>query len=486
MTEYSKSTTLYRGIVLNYPLPPDFKFSKVPIKPPYPPKIDQNGRKTVADGNEYGVYMSDYKEVAVIYGTPKLESGTIIDKELFYSNTPVNYLTIPAIGIIYEINTKNLDVHKPWITRYLKGHYNNGFAGNEWVTEQIPKENYKVISVEIGPDSLHESEKVDLSDLTKVPEIITKKIESRKKRIYEFKKYLQSLTRQKRICLSSSDIEILKRIYQEKGLASINIQELTINSAADCITFLMTKHYQKNAPDNIDFKTLKYINDINFSLEKNSKISSVIDLIEKNIIERIIIKEQKRSHGKTNKEKYSTGFYDNTIKIFQELERELIYKLAREVQIYQSYYDKILSAITRISSSTKESNQEEQEYLEKLNKQKLALSNIIKEREELINNYHQKKFNKEQSTQTILNEVEKILNIGISPIYGYLNNLMLPKTKETLLNEQRKINDRLEELYQNKSLSLQDYLTIKEKINLEYQNMLEKDHQNTHKSGKKY
>jgi len=219
----------------------------------------------------------------------------------------------------------------------------------------------------------------------------------------------------------------------------------------------------------------------------NSKISSVIDLIEKNIIERIIIKEQKRSHGKTNKEKYSTGFYDNTIKIFQELERELIYKLAREVQIYQSYYDKILSAITRISSSTKESNQEEQEYLEKLNKQKLALSNIIKEREELINNYHQKKFNKEQSTQTILNEVEKILNIGISPIYGYLNNLiMLPKTKETLLNEKIKINDSLEELYQSKSLSLQDYLTIKEKINLEYQNMLEKDHQNTHNSDKKY
>ena len=63
---------------------------------------------------------------------------------------------------------------------------------------------------------------------------------------------------------------------------------------------------------------------------------------------------------------------------------------------------------------------------------------------------------------------------------------MLPKTKETLLNEQRKINDSLEKLYQNKSLSLQDYLTIKEKINLEYQNMLEKDHQNTHKSGKKY
>ena len=50
---------LYRGIVIDYSDLRGLKLTGVDMKLPYEPYIDEKGRKTVHDENEYGIYMSD-------------------------------------------------------------------------------------------------------------------------------------------------------------------------------------------------------------------------------------------------------------------------------------------------------------------------------------------------------------------------------------------------------------------------------------------
>ena len=65
----NKPSVLYRGIKVDYNSLQNFKFFGVDLKVNYAPIINQYGRKTVTDGNEYGVYMSDnLNKVTSAYG----------------------------------------------------------------------------------------------------------------------------------------------------------------------------------------------------------------------------------------------------------------------------------------------------------------------------------------------------------------------------------------------------------------------------------
>ena len=59
----NKPSVLYRGLKVDYNSLQNFEFSGVDLKVNYAPIIDQYGRKTVTDGNEYGVYMSDHLSI---------------------------------------------------------------------------------------------------------------------------------------------------------------------------------------------------------------------------------------------------------------------------------------------------------------------------------------------------------------------------------------------------------------------------------------
>ena len=54
----NKPEILYRGVKITYDMLKDFKFYDTTLYPPNPYQIDKNGRKVVADGNEYGLYMT--------------------------------------------------------------------------------------------------------------------------------------------------------------------------------------------------------------------------------------------------------------------------------------------------------------------------------------------------------------------------------------------------------------------------------------------
>ena len=155
MTETLETTpkTLHRGIVLS-PDELSTDILDVDLVPGSVPKIDEQGRKTVHDGNEYGVYMSSNDKVAEMYSSPNY--GDIMpDSPVFYDQNGHNVgVMSPRVGVQYEIDAEDLETKKPFVEVTS---YNNGFGGDEYITDVVPKENHRIIAVRVGPDTLHKS-----------------------------------------------------------------------------------------------------------------------------------------------------------------------------------------------------------------------------------------------------------------------------------------------------------------------------------------
>jgi hypothetical protein len=150
----SRPDNLYRGVVM--PLAGIDTINDVDsIKPYHPPKYDENGMPVVGDGNEYGVYMSDNERmVDDVYSNPGQGDGDTIEGVKPFGYVKTN-LRSPALGVKYEISPDGLDIREPHITPVLKGHYNNGFGGREWIADEIPAGKYRVASIKVGPDAIH-------------------------------------------------------------------------------------------------------------------------------------------------------------------------------------------------------------------------------------------------------------------------------------------------------------------------------------------
>lgn len=155
--EESIPEKVYRGVIVPFEAFEQIDFDG-DLVPPMPPKIDEQGRKTVDDGNEYGLYMTDNEQMALdVYGNPEHRRGKIVGSFLTGTRSVVR-VEEPSMGVVYAIDTENTDIHKPWITGYLQGHYNNGYQGNEWVSEKVSKEQYEVELVRMSSDFLHDAE----------------------------------------------------------------------------------------------------------------------------------------------------------------------------------------------------------------------------------------------------------------------------------------------------------------------------------------
>ena len=158
----NKPNVLYKGLKINYNNLQDFEFFGIDLKVNYAPIIDQYGRKTVTDGNEYGVYMFNNLGMVECAYNDLHHEGIPIHNNLLINNERI---MIPSIAVIYQINTNGLDIRKPFISEQFKGQYNNGFQGDEWITDIVPASNYTLYRVRIGADVLHDAEDIDLSSV---------------------------------------------------------------------------------------------------------------------------------------------------------------------------------------------------------------------------------------------------------------------------------------------------------------------------------
>lgn len=316
--EKVKPEKLYRGIVVNYELFGNIDFNGEMV-PPNPPKTDEDGRKTVADGNEYGLYMTDYLEMAErAYGNPKCGGGKTIGEKRYFNSRNEILNELGRIGVIYEIDTEGLEVRTPWISSGLRGHYNNGFVGDEWIADKIPAENYCVICIVIGKDFLHEEVRIPVKDIesakTQLDEII-------KKREEHFRRFHEVIKQ-----LKPGEInEISNRIgkgalyidlFGDNELYNIDLQQMQLSTENDKANYLIACFYNTDQ-ENIDYKTLLYIEDVKRKVIQSGRS------IEETIADDMQANRKKRDEFIRRKEEqqetYSTDAFDTKYKIMQNI-----------------------------------------------------------------------------------------------------------------------------------------------------------------------
>lgn len=132
---------LYRGITIN---PEELTVEKL-RQTLVPGTVNSDDPTKINDGNELGVYMStNVTMVARAYarggmGMRRIETPKYMDR-----GAVANKIDLPSCGVVFEIDTHNLDIREPEITQVLQGVYNNGFIGEEWIADTVPPESVRV------------------------------------------------------------------------------------------------------------------------------------------------------------------------------------------------------------------------------------------------------------------------------------------------------------------------------------------------------
>lgn len=342
----NKPKYLYRGITLNYDLLQQVQLYGVEIKPHYEPLIDQFGRKTVSDGNEYGVYMTDNLTMAEqAYGNVNMMDRTNIRKDLILNvadrPTP---LMVPAVGVIYKIDTTGLDVHKPWISSQLTEHYNNGFQGDEWIVESIPPTNYSVVEVTIGPDWLHDAEKIDVSNIVEAQQQIRTMIEKRKQRLEILGMELEKLTPMKRMQLTNQHMQLYRDLFGTNGVRYVNNDDIQLKDGLDYTKYLLSVFYHTNL-EQLDYTSLMYIETLKSRLNAGDSFDKLIELINSDMLsndeKRQVFIDKKEQIG----EVANTVAFDTRQKLYDKILRTLTTKKTQKISINDVAQDELKSKV---------------------------------------------------------------------------------------------------------------------------------------------
>ena len=364
----SKPSILYRGLKVDYRNLQNFEFSGVDLKVNYAPIIDQYGRKTVIDGNEYGVYMSDnLNMVTSAYGNLHHDGIPIHNNLLIFNEI----IMIPSVAVIYQINTVGLNVRKPFISDQLKGHYNNGFSGNEWIADVVPADNYQLYRVRIGADILHDEENIDLLNGEDISGQVKLKLEMRKYRLETFANAMEKMPPMKRNAIGRDELNILKSIYGEIGLKYTDEDKLLTNNADGMLTYLVARIFKQNELD-IDFQTIKYINSLK---EQATSVDSIIEILKsdkvKNMQDKVAFVERKKQQGVS----FVTSRFDKKEKMLDTLMSIVFLRQDKDNQYRQEQ--------TQVNISDNENKiREDQEW--KMIKERCEYDKLEPERQRIV------------------------------------------------------------------------------------------------------
>lgn len=385
----NKPNVLYRGIKINYNSLQNFDFTGVDLKVNYDPIIDQYGRKIVADGNEYGVYMTDnLNMVTSAYGNLH-HDGTPINNQLSISGERI---MIPSVAVIYQINTDGLDIRKPFISDQLMGVYNNGFQGDEWIADIVPASNYKLYRVKIGSDILHDAEDIDLLKVDDISEEVLEKLEMRRYRLETLANAIEKMPPVKRNLIGSDELDILKSIYGENGLKYINEDSLSTTNADDMLKYLATKIFKQSESD-VDFQTIKYINSLN---GRATNIDSIIEILKadkmKNMQEKVAFEKRKKEEGTS----YSTSRFDRQEKRLNSLMSMIFIRKNKDSQSNQK--------AGPVSDTVNETD-EDKEW--EMIKEKYFYDDLEPERQQIIEQQFHKMIYKRKLNKAIVDDAAK-------------------------------------------------------------------------------
>ena len=316
MESPQKPKELYRGVTLSYDLIKSIRFYGVDIVPYYEPFIDELGRKTDKAGNEYGVYLSDnFQMSSGIYANTNDAIGIPIDKDfqMRISGQPA-MMRIPSVEVLYKINPDNIDVHRPWITSYLKGTYHE----DEWVAERIPASEYQVIRLTVGQDLLHDKENIDVSNIAEAEIRVKEIIERRKKQLEALYLELKKLPVSKRYQLDKTDIAVFKDVFGDNGVKYVDYGELDLKSGNDYIKYLISENWKSNN-ETIDYSTLKFLENVKQKLPQGFTVEDLIQTLNNEIGLIIASKENFIQKKKMNNEVADTTNFDQRMARISQL-----------------------------------------------------------------------------------------------------------------------------------------------------------------------
>lgn len=302
---------LYRGIVIDYETLKNYHFSGVQLTPPYEPLIDNQGRKVVGDGNEYGVYMTDNLKVAKDYyanSSNKSKNNSLI-KDLEINH---QILSIPSVGIVYTINTRGLEVRRPFITPGLTSHYNNGIVGHEFISDSIPPENYTVSQIMIGRDFLHDEELIECSNILLAEKQTREKVEIRKYRLELFVNELSAISLEKIKHFTEKEQIIFRDIFGENGAKFILERDVDFSQSKGIIQYLINKFYNGHL-SKTDWDSLAYIEELKSKLYKTQypqNTDNILEILSNEIAENYARRKSFIERKKNNGEIANTRSFD--------------------------------------------------------------------------------------------------------------------------------------------------------------------------------
>lgn len=234
-----KPDVLWRGFTIDPRTLTAERFSQ----PLVPGTIAQDDPTRIEDENELGVYMSTNRDMVETAYTQAHVKGVNIQTPDYYNphQGRTNEVPLPVCGVVIKVDTKGLSIRKPRITQYLKGVYNNGFEGDEYIADSVPPENYKVSRL-ILTRWANDSDRViiDIQGSTEEEtqaaiEKIQNEFQKREQAAKEFSTFLESLDRNQRLN---------NYIVEKKWLQ--HLQEANINADNDYIYSVVLGQQYRN------------------------------------------------------------------------------------------------------------------------------------------------------------------------------------------------------------------------------------------------
>ena len=278
-------TTLYRGIVINDDQLKTAPYFGTNLTPFHPAKTDANGHKTIGDGNEYGVYMSDnLTMVECAYGKVRKYHGRPLAPNMRISiNGDPAPVTYPSIGVIYAVSTDGMNVREPWMCKAMSGHANNGFEGKEWLADEIPASNYTITKFTLSADWLHPEKTFIVTNLQETQDIIERIISGRRIRLQRLQDVMNKIPERRRLCLSSDDARTLWHLFSKGGAGYTLPECLHPSSAYEYAMYLMTYFYRNSKE--LDWTNLNYVTGLIKQLPSAAPFSTLISLVQDDIAE---------------------------------------------------------------------------------------------------------------------------------------------------------------------------------------------------------
>ncbi len=321
----SKPQKLYRGISVTDDIFRKIQINGVEMVPPNPPKIDEYGRKTVGDGNEYGIYMTDYDSMAKnVYGKPNSKGRILSQIRLPYGEM----IATPKIGVVYEIEPEKCkNLREPFITPTLEGHYNNGYQGKEYIADSIEADGYSITRISIGYDLFNKDvQNFDIepgSDISAIHEQILKTIDEREQSLQLFANYCSKLTPAKISTFSSDDYKMFGKLFKDK-LAIAELDNMETKTEQGKFDYVLASEFQETE----DLNNLRFLNKgLGTLLQQGMSIDDAIDALIKGFEERKQkLIEKKQAEG----EVANTEGFDKNIDLLKKHREALKQKGKRE------------------------------------------------------------------------------------------------------------------------------------------------------------